>query len=170
MLWHQERPRGSKLKTSTQLFQPSQTLWLRHFPPEMVRNQNRTNRWFLLRLWFKATPTWPALESFYFLDANSELVNTVGSESVHVALLLCQRSSQRFSFSRCWSSSPLACCSLPQLEPSQQPQLWPIWRPSEESYRRPRWEEDPVWTALMVRLGFYISNILQSSITPLKST
>lgn len=138
-----ERPRGSNLKTSTHLFLLSQTLWLRHFLLEMVNNKNRTNRWDFLRPWFKAIPTWLGLENFYFHKANSEQVNTVGSESVHVARLLSQCSSQCFSFSRCWNSSLLACWSLPQLEPSQQPQLLPIWRPSEESYRRPRWEEDP---------------------------
>lgn len=44
---------------------------------------------------------------------------------------LCLR--QRCSFSRCWSSSLLACCSLPQLQPSQQPQLLPIWRPAKKN-------------------------------------
>lgn len=43
--------------------------------------------------------------------------------------------SQLFSFSRCWSSSLLACCSLPQLQPSQQPQLFSIWRPSQTQMR-----------------------------------
>lgn len=153
-LSHQERPRGSNVKTSSLFFLVSQPLC-----PILSIQQMNTFRLNCQMLWFKANPTTLPLENFYFFIkqqwTRQHCSGRVGSESVHVARLSSQCLSQLFSFSRCWSSSPLACRSLPQLEPSQQPQLLPIWRPSKESFRRDeRWEEDPsLKIAPRIRLG-----------------
>lgn len=79
---------------------------------------------------FQANPT--ILEVTFFYEAHSQ---QRCSERRGWLRGSCLRLSQRFSFSRCWSSSLLARCSLPPPRPSQQPQLLPIWRPSETQTR-----------------------------------
>lgn len=79
---------------------------------------------------FQANPT--TLEVNVFYEAHSQQRCSEQRGWLRGSRL---RLSQRFSFSRCWSSSLLARCSLPPPRPSQQPQLFPIWRPSESQTR-----------------------------------